>query len=58
MDSELIVKLFSSLLILLTGIMAKFSLNDGLQPVKKYWIYFIIVGGISLIYEIYSCLLK
>jgi hypothetical protein len=54
MDSDLLFKLLSSVALLLIGIMAKFSVSDGWQPVKKYWIYFLIMGILSLTYEIYK----
>lgn len=58
MDSELLFKLLSSIGLLLIGFMAKFSGIDGWQPVKKYWIYFIIMGALSLVYAVYKYFLK
>ncbi len=58
MDSELLLKLLSSIGLLLIGYMAKTSSSEGWQPVKKYWIYFIIIGGLSLLYAIYKYFLN
>lgn len=54
MDMTLFFKLLASLGLLIIGFMAKFSTDDGWQPVKKYWILFIIIGVISLLYSIYK----
>jgi hypothetical protein len=58
MSSELLFSLLSSVGLLLIGVMAKTSSGQGWQPVKKYWIYFVIVGGLSLLYTTYKYFLK
>lgn len=58
MNFDLLIKFLSSIGLLLIGIMAKFSVNDGWQPVKKYWLCFVILGFLSLMYMIYKYLLK
>ena len=54
MGSELLFKLLSSLGLLLIGYMGKASSSEGWLPVKKYWIFFVVVGGLSLLYTIYK----
>ena len=54
MGSELFFKLLSSIGLLLIGFMAKTSSSKGWLPVKKYWIYFLVVGGFSLLYTIFN----
>jgi|GEM_PF-1279741 len=58
MDSELLFKFLSSIGLLVIGYMAKTSNSEGWQPVKKYWMFFVIVGGISLLYAIYKYLAR
>jgi hypothetical protein len=58
MDSQLLIKFLSSVGLLLIGIMAKFSVNDGWKPVKKYWLFFVTMGLLSFTYMIYKYLLK
>lgn len=58
MSSELLFKLLSSLGLLLIGYMAKASNSEGWQPVKKYWMYFVIIGGLSFAYVVYKYFLK
>ncbi|PYF74342.1 hypothetical protein B0O44_104513 [Pedobacter nutrimenti] len=53
---ELLIKLLSSLGLILIGIMGKFSVNDGWQSAKKYWIYFVLLGGLSLAFQMYKLL--
>lgn len=54
MNLEIVIKLLSSFTLLLIGIMAKFSNNDGWSSVKKYWLLFIVFGAISLIFTLYK----
>jgi len=54
MKFEMFIKLLSSFLFLSIGLMAKFSNNDGWSAVKKYWLFFVVIGVISLIYNIYK----
>ena len=58
MDSDSLFKLLSSVSLLFIGIMAKFSVSDGWQPVKKYWMYFVIMGLLSFMFMIYKYFLK
>lgn len=58
MNSELLLSLLSTLVVLFIGIMAKFSVNDNWQPLRKYWIYFIIMGLLSLLHIVYKYCLK
>lgn len=58
MDFELLFKFLSSIGLLVIGYMAKTSNSEGWQPVKKYWTFFVVIGGISLLYAIYKVLMK
>ena len=54
MGHEMFIQLLSSFLFLLIGLMAKFSNNDGWSGVKRYWLFFIVIGSITLIYNAYK----
>lgn len=54
METQILIKIISSLLLILIGLMARFSINDGWSPAKKYWLLFIILGTSSLIYSAYK----
>ncbi|MGK6353575.1 hypothetical protein [Parapedobacter sp. DT-150] len=46
--------ILSSLAIVALGIMAKYSSGeDGWKPLKKYWLFFVLLGLISLAIGIY-----
>jgi len=57
METLLLFKLFSSLGLVFIGFTAKLSNSDGWRPLKKYWIYFVFLGVLSLLYEMYRYLL-
>jgi hypothetical protein len=54
MNFEIFFKILGSIALIVLGIMAKYSSNDGWSSSKKYWPYFIIVGLLSLALNIYK----
>ncbi len=54
MDLQHIMRFLVPVMLLVLGLMTKFSNNDGWSSYKKYWIYFVVIGAISLIYAIYK----
>jgi len=51
------IKVLTSILFVVMGLMAKYSHNDGWSSVKKYWIYLVVLGVISLVYNIFKYLM-
>jgi len=54
MDFQHIMRFLVPVMLLVLGLMTKFSNNDGWSSYKKYWIYFVVIGATSLIYAIYK----
>jgi hypothetical protein len=57
MNFEVFIKLFGSVFLIVAGIMAKYSHNDGWSTVKKYWVYLVILGVVSLIFDVIKYLI-
>ncbi len=57
MDFQLLMKLFVPLLLIVIGLMSKYSSQDGWAANKKLWLFVIITGVISFFVNIYKNLI-
>jgi hypothetical protein len=46
------LKFITSILFIVMGLTARYSYNDGWSAVKKYWVYIVVLGVISLVINI------
>jgi len=46
------LKFIASISFIVMGLMARYSYNDGWSAVKKYWIYMVVFGAVSLVFNI------
>jgi hypothetical protein len=58
MSIEILIELLISIFLIAAGLMAKYSHNDGWSSAKKYWIYLVVIGAMSLVLEIYKYWLR
>ncbi|MGZ3763603.1 MAG: hypothetical protein ACXVB0_11910 [Mucilaginibacter sp.] len=58
MDSDFVIKIILSILMIGMGLMAKYSHNDGWSSAKKYWVYLVVIGAISLMLDIWKYCLR
>ncbi len=58
MNVEIFIKLLVSFFLIVAGLMAKYSHNDGWSSAKKYWIFLVVIGAISLVFDIYKYWLR
>jgi len=54
MDFGILIKFILSILMVGMGLMAKYSHNDGWSSAKKYWVYLVVIGAISLILDVWK----
>jgi len=52
MNIEILIELLTSIFLIVAGLMARYSHNDGWSSAKKFWKYLVVVGAISLVVEI------
>jgi ABC-type multidrug transport system permease subunit len=57
MNPGVLIKFIIPILFVVMGLMAKYSHNDGWSSVKKYWIYLVVFGAVSLVYNVFKYLM-
>lgn len=57
MNFQVLMKLFVPILLIVIGLMSKYSSQDGWGTKNRLWLFLIISGLISLVYNIYKYLM-
>ena len=58
MKFNILLGFITSILMFYLGIMLRFSKIEGWRRHRKYWLFFILLGLLSLVIKVYSLLLK